>query len=356
MSGLDVADARPTMTHFLDTLPFDWTRPEARELRDFLADVYFREPAVIQIVADAGIRAASIAWGHPMYQVWHEVIEKARNQNKLRALLDAVANNADAAVSVRLRELLEDDPVTAAPTAPAQAPAWKGFDDRDALERRIFDESTLLDIAFLRRGIQLAPAVARLLVTLPSGKYYGTAFRIGDDLLLTNHHVLYDHKAGDTRASAVEIWFGYERDFAGEYLAHEVVMGNPDSIMGAKDHDWAVVRVATAMPAGTPIIDMSVEGRVQPDDRVYIIQHPRGGAKQIGMIHNVVRHVDQNVVQYWTDTEAGSSGSPVFDERWRLVALHHRWVDYTHNGVTEYRNQGRRIERVLDELTAAGVL
>ena len=26
--------------HFLDTLPFDWTRPEARELRDFLAAIF----------------------------------------------------------------------------------------------------------------------------------------------------------------------------------------------------------------------------------------------------------------------------------------------------------------------------
>ena len=62
------------------------------------------------------------------------------------------------------------------------------------------------------------------------------------------------------------------------------------------------------------------------------------------------------MVQYLTDTYAGSSGSPVFDERWRLVALHHRWVKYKRQGEIEYRNQGRRITRVAAGLSAAGIL
>ena len=95
---------------------------------------------------------------------------------------------------------------------------------------------------------------------------------------------------------------------------------------------------------------------VRVDDRVYIIQHPSGAPKKIGMIHNVVRSVDDDVVQYLTDTEGGSSGSPVFNEQWGLVALHHQWVEATINGVKEIRNQGRRIERVVAGLQTAQVL
>ena len=58
-----------------------------------------------------------------------------------------------------------------------------------------------------------------------------------------------------------------------------------------------------------PVIGLSGGSPVQVDDRVYIIQHPHGGAKKIGMIHNVVRYVDDDVIRYWTDTESGSSGS-----------------------------------------------
>ena len=43
------------MTHFLDALPFDWTRPESRALRDLLAGAYYREQAVVQLAQDAGI-------------------------------------------------------------------------------------------------------------------------------------------------------------------------------------------------------------------------------------------------------------------------------------------------------------
>ena len=110
------------------------------------------------------------------------------------------------------------------------------------------------------------------------------------------------------------------------------------------------------MPASAPVIRLTGAGPVRPDDRVYIIQHPNGGTKKIGMIHNVVRYVDDDVIQYWTDTEAGSSGSPVFDEDWQLVALHHRWVEQQSQGATEYRNQGQRITRVAEGLTAAGLL
>jgi V8-like Glu-specific endopeptidase len=343
------------MTHFLDTLPFDWSQPAARELRDFLASAYFRAPPVIELVQQAGIKPAAIGWDQPMQQVWHDVIQQARNEDHLRKLLQQIMDSGDAAVSLRLREFLDDAPVVSSPEGQPGPVAWKGFGDRDALERRIFDESTLLDIAFLRRGVELSAAVARLLVTMPGGRYYGTAFRIADDLLLTNHHVLYQETSG-ARASEVVAWFGYENDFAGQPLAHEVVSCRPETIAGDQEHDWAVVRVATATPVGTPVIELTGAAPVHPDDRVYIIQHPNGGTKKIGMIHNVVRYVDDDVIQYWTDTEAGSSGSPVFDERWQIVALHHRWVEQAHGGATEYRNQGQRISRVVEGLTAAGLL
>ena len=42
----------------------------------------------------------------------------------------------------------------------------------------------------------------------------------------------------------------------------------------------------------------------------------------IGLSHNLVRHVDRDVLQYWTDTkEQSSSGAPVFNSRWEVVGL-----------------------------------
>jgi V8-like Glu-specific endopeptidase len=345
--------AQVRQPHFLDTLPFDWTRPEARELRDYLAGTYFREGPVIEFATQAGVRPATIAWSQPMQSVWHDLITKARNQNRLLELLDQVAASGEA-VAGRLRELTAQIPVVEAPVAPNPASAWRGFGDRGELERQIFDEPTLLDVAFMQRGVELAPAVARLLVTLPSGRYYGTAFRIDDDLLLTNHHVLFDRPG--TRASGVEAWLRYELDAVGRPRAHQVISCRPDTITGDAEHDWAVIRTSEPLPADVPVVDLANAAGVLVNERVYIIQHPNGGVKKIGMHHNVVRHVDDDVIQYWTDTEPGSSGSPVFNERWQLIALHHRWVETGTPGAREYRNQGRRISRVAAGLSAAGLL
>jgi len=338
--------------HYLDRIPLDFSDPAVRELQGVLSDNYFRSADVLTLVQAVGVRPALINWDQPMTLVWDDVLSSLQRQAKLRDLLQYIIDGPDAAVSARLRELTAPQPVTAAP-APAAGDVTMAGSQPGDYEKIIAAESTLLDISFLQRGLELAPAVVRLLVTLDGEQFYGTAFRIGADLLLTNHHVLFARSGRS--ATDVDIWFGYERTFGGQTKAHISVSGRPETIEGDPAHDWAVVRIGGQVPAGVPVISLSGASPVQVDDRVYIIQHPNGGVKKIGMIHNVVRYVDDDVVRYWTDTEGGSSGSPVFNEKWQLVALHHYWITDTTGTGTEIRNQGRRIERVSAALAAAGI-
>ena len=55
-----------------------------------------------------------------------------------------------------------------------------------------------------------------------------------------------------------------------------------------------------------------------------IVQYPKGGALKYAIRHNFYTGMDGDTyLRYVTDTERGASGSPVFNDDWQVVALHH---------------------------------
>ena len=71
--------------------------------------------------------------------------------------------------------------------------------------------------------------------------------------------------------------------------------------------------------------------------------------KKIALQDNQVVQLFTNAVRYKTDTEAGSSGSPVFDNVWQLVALHNSGGDRDATGQW-ISNQGIRIDVIVQDL------
>lgn len=63
-------------------------------------------------------------------------------------------------------------------------------------------------------------------------------------------------------------------------------------------------------------------------DAVIIVQHPKGKQKQIVLSNNEIikNGLYQGVLRYKAQSNYGSSGSPVFNTHWKLVALHHAAV------------------------------
>lgn len=341
------------MAHFLDDLPLDFSKPGIQDLLAVLSENFYSARLAAPLIQKAGISLGLINLDQPMALAWPQILDEARRKSMLRTLLTVITESADTAIAVRVAEIMAASPVQPAVAASNFSSPKITLDTEDGLERQLESEPTLLDIAFLERGVELAPSVVRLLVTLSDGEYYGTGFRIGDDLLLTNHHVLFDSKGP---ASQVEAWFGYEKSFEGADRAHVAVPCNPTTILGEAKHDWAVIRTATQMPESAEVIPLIGAPVPQPLDRVYVIQHPHGGVKKIGMIHNVVVAVTEDLLQYHVDTEGGSSGSPVFNERWQVVGLHHQWGKRNRGSEIEYYNQGQRIERVVAGLAKHGLM
>lgn len=91
-----------------------------------------------------------------------------------------------------------------------------------------------------------------------------------------------------------------------------------------------------------------------PKAPLMIAQHPDGKPLKLAIDTESVIGVNINRtrVRYATNTEAGSSGSPVFDLDWKLVALHHLG-DPAYDHPAAY-NQGVPIDKIRDRLAKTG--
>lgn len=350
--------------HFLDTLPLDYSRPESLELRDLLAGSYRKEQDICTLLDKVQIPPAYINLSQPNIYIWHDILTEARNRDVLRGLIDCVLQDkTKSALHSRIKELLAKVPVREATDSGDMSGPEP---DTETLERIIGRSSTLIDICFLEGGLRVSPAIGRLLVSFGPGAsntFWGSGFLVeapGLPLLVTNYHVLYEQlKPGAAPASRVEIWFGYELGLDGKPKELHKAMGDISSIQGDASLDWAAIRLREHLPDSLIKLPLKSPAKpVEPFDRAYIIQHPKGGMKKIGMHHNDIFHVDDHHIQYVTDTDQGSSGSPVFNEQWELIALHHRYVQIPMGDKAPpvYRNQGVRIEQVMAGLINSGLL
>jgi endonuclease G len=217
----------------------------------------------------------------------------------------------------------------------------------DALER-ILGEPDLLPARWFREGLRCADAVAR--IETPEG--FGTGFLVAPDLLMTNHHVLPHEEIADGSAAR----FRFEADSEGNITSSRQFQLAPEqffvtSPMDELDYTVVAVRprpdgeVAGETFGVIPLIGAT--GKILLGLPVNIIQHPAGRPREVAIRNNFLLTVDDATrVTYLTDTEPGSSGSPVFNDRWDLVALHH-------SGVPALDADGRQIDLNGDPITRA---
>ncbi|MDI1480391.1 trypsin-like peptidase domain-containing protein [Polyangium sp. y55x31] len=275
---------------------------------------------------------------------WFNILEEARRQGGRwpTAVLDlAVKEHSHDEALLRL---LDGAAVRYAEGPNINTLGWQGRGGQ-TLERIWGKQSALVPVSFLEVGMRCARAVARIRVADGS---LGTGFLVEEDLLVTNHHVLRDREA----AAGAILNFNHQKTADGRDAEVEEGRLDPGSFFATSEEDDCTIVEVHGNPTARWGAIALRSAPIKRDDRVNIIQHPGGDQKQLSFFHNLVEYVGAGRVQYLTDTLPGSSGSPVFDKDWQLVALHHSggWITEPGSRDRFFRNEGIHVDRILDLL------
>lgn len=199
-----------------------------------------------------------------------------------------------------------------------------------ALER-VLGTNDLIGIGYLEAGLRVAGRVGRVVIRTAAGGLagYGTGSMVGPRLLLTNNHVLRSAQAA--AVSLIEFNF---QDLPGGGRSTPIVFAlDPDAFfLTSVPLDYTLVAVREQALTGeslrtqgwSPLIEE--EGKVLIGEALNIIQHPNGEPKQVALRENRLIDLLENHLHYHTDTAPGSSGSPVYNDQWEVVGLHHSGV------------------------------
>lgn len=211
--------------------------------------------------------------------------------------------------------------------------------DKQFRERVIKGDDNL-DFVYLEDGVFAGQAICRIVIASEEGEEgFGTGFLIGPSILITNNHVL--PNADLAKYSYAE--FQYEKGRMQELKTTKAFRLNPEILYYTNEElDYTIVHVnENSTDQTTPISNFGFLklnpqlGKTKEGNFVSIIQHPDGKMKKVAIRENKITNLQlPKVIRYVTDTKSGSSGAPVFNDKWEVVALHH-------SGIPRYNESGK---------------
>lgn len=193
------------------------------------------------------------------------------------------------------------------------------------LEKLIGPGNNLLRIKWLEEALKASKAVCKIKFTDLQGRAsVGTGFLTKEGYVFTNNHVF--ATAEVVKTATLE--FNYEVGMDGRTKAVTSYQLDPATYITSPVEEYDFARVKVIDRADAPLaqwgyVEFDPEAIPAVGDSVTIIQHPEGEDKQIALNANEVLGQLKQHIYYTTDTKGGSSGAPVFNKDWRVVAIHH---------------------------------
>jgi len=217
--------------------------------------------------------------------------------------------------------------------------------------------------SFLLQGAAIQRAVGFVEVMAAGVSCTGSGFLISPGLFITNQHVIPDIVA----ARGAQVVFDRQVDALGRPMPTTTFLLDPDrcAVFSAENVlDYAIVAIGERTSGSADVSGLGFCPLSNRHDKhvigmsLNIVQYPNGSPKLIAVRNNLLTYRTETTLLYETDTDHGSSGAPVFNDLWEVVALHHYGEpflsrqDESGRPIPENVNEGVRISSIYNDLAA----
>ncbi len=182
-----------------------------------------------------------------------------------------------------------------------------------------------LDIFFVDLARAASETVGRV---IRDDSMKGNGFMISNKLFLTNNHIIHDSEVA--KRSIVEFGYQLDQDLRPKpttkfiFAPEKFIMKSPEG-----DLDFTIIAIGDRVSGQNNIGDFGFcplkagENKYALGEYVNIIQHPGTEFKKLVFRNNQLVAQSEEVLQYHATVISGSSGSPIFNDRFEAIALHH---------------------------------
>ncbi|XP_030216516.1 protein FAM111A isoform X2 [Gadus morhua] len=190
------------------------------------------------------------------------------------------------------------------------------------------------EVRAMRKFLELGDSVCQVRIDVSA---VGSGFLLFGKYILTNGHVVLD-EAKHPREK-ITVIFSYEELTDSQLMDVKVVASELYDDAAGHKHDWALLEVCDDLNA-QPIKPLLKDfGLVTERGQICIIGHPEGKVKMMDPCFTIPisereqkifvtgnyfppHPMDRNIHTYESCFYGGSSGSPVFDDNYKVVSMH----------------------------------
>ena len=240
---------------------------------------------------------------------------------------------------------------------------------KNAANKEMIINDKLLDARFIMAASEIQRCVGRI-ATNDGG--YGTGFRISNQLIITCKHVLEDCREGCIQFHMYDPHLQGLPGNSGPQSVKQFPLDSETLYYENEELDFAVIAISIESQ-DVGIISSVQTAKCLTGKHMNIFSHPNGSAMRVSLRQNVAVDEPQkkkmitvdiislklealsaepHIIIHEADTEAGSSGAPIFNDRWQLVAIHQGYTAEK-RGLSEDQfvgNYGTLIGYILEDM------